>query len=87
MKGLLGTDGLMDGRGLWIEPCNSVHTCFMRYPIDVVFLDRGGQVLKLDRDVLPCGMRSCWRSHAVLELGAGQAERWSISVGSRVVGE
>ena len=87
LKGLLGTNGLRDGLGLWIEPCNSVHTCFMSYPIDVVFLDRGGRVLTVDRDVLPWRMLSCWRARAVLELGAGQAERWSISVDTRVVRE
>ena len=39
-KGLLGRDGLEAGEGLWIAPCESVHTFFMRFPIDLVYLDR-----------------------------------------------
>ena len=46
-KGLLGRDGLEEGTGLVIAPSNSVHTFFMRFPIDIVFLHRSGRVLKI----------------------------------------
>ena len=46
-KGLLGRDGLAPGEGLWIVPCESVHTFFMRFPIDLVYLDRKNTVKKV----------------------------------------
>ena len=47
LKGLLGRDGLPEGQGLWIDPCNSVHTFFMRFPIDVLFLDKSQRVVRV----------------------------------------
>ena len=47
MKGLLGRDGLPVGEGLLITPCNSIHMFFMRFPIDALFLDAQGTVVKL----------------------------------------
>jgi uncharacterized membrane protein (UPF0127 family) len=46
-KGLLGRESLLPGEGLWIAPCESVHTFFMRFPIDLVYLDRKLQVRKV----------------------------------------
>ena len=46
-KGLLGRHGLQPGDGLWISPCESVHTFFMKFPIDLVYLDRNHQVKKV----------------------------------------
>ena len=61
--------------GLLLVPCNSVHTCFVRFPVDVVFLDRNGSVLAVRRNLRP------WRvafgprkSHAAVELAAGSAD-------------
>ena len=48
-KGLLGRDGLAPGEGLWIVPCESVHTFFMRFPIDLVYLDRKNTIKKVRR--------------------------------------
>lgn len=84
MQGLLAHPPLQQGQGLWIEPCNSVHTCFMRYPIDVVFLDRQGRVVQIDAHVRPWGMRTRWRARAALELVAGYADRLGIAVGARL---
>ena len=47
LKGLLGTAALPEGEGLFLCPCNCVHTCGMRYAIDVLFLDSDGRILKL----------------------------------------
>ncbi|TML60208.1 MAG: DUF192 domain-containing protein, partial [Actinobacteria bacterium] len=53
MKGLLGRTSLPDGEGLLLKPCGSVHTFFMRFPIDVVFLDRELSVVAVSAEVAP----------------------------------
>jgi uncharacterized membrane protein (UPF0127 family) len=84
MRGLLGKRGLESGEGLLIRPAPSIHTFFMRFPIDVVFLSRQGEVLKVAERVPPWRARSCRHSYAVLELAAGEAERRGIAVGDRL---
>jgi uncharacterized membrane protein (UPF0127 family) len=84
MRGLLGRRGLDSGEGLLIRPAPSIHTFFMRFPIDVVFLSRQGEVLKVAERVRPWRARSCRHSYAVLELAAGEAGRRGIAVGDRL---
>lgn len=71
MRGLLGRPPLEPGEGLLLVPCRAVHTFFMRYPIDVVFLDRELRVLRVCSRVRPWRLRACRRAQAVLELPAG----------------
>src|SRR5256885_14307470 len=73
LAGLLARPPLRKGEALVLAPCHSVHTWFMGYPIDVVFADRHGRVLKVVADVAPWRVVSCRAAHAVLELVAGQA--------------
>jgi hypothetical protein len=62
------------GQGLLLVPCGSIHTCWMRFAIDVVYLDRSGTVLAVRRGVRPWRMAIAPRgTHAVLELAAGSA--------------
>ena len=70
-KGLLGRNGLEMGGGLWIVPCESVHTFFMRFPIDLVYLDRGNRVRKVRSAVGPWRVSACLTAHSILELPAG----------------
>jgi len=70
-KGLLGRDSLLSGEGLWIAPCESVHTFFMRFAIDLVYLDRNQKIRKVRSEVGPWRMSACWSAHSVLELPAG----------------
>ena len=84
MKGLLGKRELSAGEGLLIQPAPSIHTLFMRFPIDVVFLAKNGDVLKVAPNVGPWRMRSCRRAYAVLELAAGEAELRGITVGDHI---
>ncbi len=72
-KGLLGRAGLEPGGGLWIVPCESVHTFFMRFPIDLVYLDRNNRVRKVQHAVGPWRLSACFTAHSVLELPAGAA--------------
>jgi uncharacterized membrane protein (UPF0127 family) len=84
MRGLLGRRSLPAGEGLLIRPAPSVHTFFMRFPIDVVFLSRSGDVLKVCADVGPWRARSCRGAYAVLELAAGEAERGGVVTGDNI---
>jgi uncharacterized membrane protein (UPF0127 family) len=84
MKGLLGRRELAAGEGLLIRPAPSIHTFFMRFAIDAIFVSREGEVLKVSANVGPWRTRSCRRAHAVLELAAGEAARRGVSVGDRI---
>lgn len=70
-KGLLGRKGLESGGGLWITACESVHTFFMQFPIDLVYLDRNHSVKKVRSGVGPWRMSACLSAKSVLELPAG----------------
>ena len=64
-----------------IRPTWSVHTAFMRFAIDVVFLDEELTVLKVARRLRPWRAAARWRAHSALELPAGECERLGIDVG------
>jgi hypothetical protein len=72
-RGLLGRDSLPQGSALILAPCTSVHTWFMRFPIDVVFVTRSGEITKVCPAVGPWRFAVAWNSHAVVELPAGGA--------------
>jgi hypothetical protein len=73
-KGLLGRTGLPGGGGLWIVPCSSVHTFFMKFPIDLVYIDRRKKVKKVRSHVGPWRLSACLFAHSILELPAGTAD-------------
>jgi uncharacterized membrane protein (UPF0127 family) len=85
MRGLLGRRELPSGEGILLRPASSVHTAFMRFPIDAVFLDRDGRVLKIASRLRPWKTAAGRRAKAVLELPAGEAERRGIELGERLV--
>ena len=75
-RGLLGLDHMPDGQGLIIAPCNAIHTWFMRFAIDVVFVARSGEVVKCRAAVQPWRMAIAWRgAFATIELAAGTLQR------------
>ena len=84
MRGLLGQKGLDPGAGLLIPRTRSIHTFFMAFSIDAVFLDRDLRVRSVVRDVRPA--RIVWRrgSRSVLELASGESDRVGIREGSRL---
>lgn len=82
LLGLLVRAPLNDDEALYLAPCSSVHTVGMRYSIDVVFVDRGGRVLKLIEDLRPLRAAWCCGAHGAVELVAGGARRHGIHGGS-----
>jgi hypothetical protein len=70
-KGLLGRKALATGGGLWIVPCESVHTFFMQFPIDLVYLDRKNRVRKVCKSVPAWRISVCLSAHSILELPSG----------------
>jgi uncharacterized membrane protein (UPF0127 family) len=72
-KGLLGRTGLPAGHGLWISPCEAVHTFFMKFSIDLIYLDRNLRVKKVRNSVPPWRMSACLSAHSILELAPGAA--------------
>ncbi len=83
-KGLLGRDGLSEGGGLWIFPCESVHTFRMRFAIDLVYLDRNYVVKKVRSRVPPGRMSACFTAQSILELPAGTVEETGTRAGDRI---
>jgi uncharacterized protein len=84
MRGLLGRDGLGQGEGLLLRPASSIHTFFMRFPIDAVFLDRELAVVGIEDSIVPWRAASQRGAKAVLELPAGESSRRGIAVGDRL---
>lgn len=85
LKGLLGTSELPLGNGLWIPKCNSIHTCFMNYAIDVVFVDRDLRVQYVKKEMEPWKLiLPVWRAASVFELPAGMAAKCATEVGDQL---
>jgi uncharacterized protein len=84
LRGLLGRRGLEAGSGLLLRPSNSIHTFFMRFPIDAVFLDPDLRVLRVRTQMGSWRVAGARGARAVLELPAGEAERVGVSVGERL---
>jgi uncharacterized protein len=85
LRGLLGRASLPSGEGILLRPAGSVHTAFMRFPIDVVFLDRDHSVLRVVAELAPWRAAGRRGAKAVLELPAGEAARRGLVVGDRLV--
>lgn len=72
LKGLLGRDSLQAGEGLHIDPCTSIHTFFMRFPIDVLFIDTEGMVVRAFESIRPWrATRMYPKARSVVELPVG----------------
>jgi uncharacterized protein len=84
MRGLLGRRYLREGEGMVLRPGWSIHTAFMRFPIDAVFLDADQVVIKIEPEVGPWRTVSCRGAREVVELAAGECARRGLVVGDRV---
>ena len=85
MKGLLGKKEMLNGEALWIKPCISVHTFFMKFPIEVVFLNKRNQVIATIRNLQPNRITGVYfKSTSVLELPTGVLETTDTRVGDEI---
>jgi len=85
-KGLLGRAALPPGEGLLIRPCKGVHTFLMKFPIDVVFLDKNNRIIETVENLQPQRMTRVWlRSAGVIELPAGTVSASESVVGNEVI--
>jgi uncharacterized membrane protein (UPF0127 family) len=84
MIGLLGKQQLPPNEGLLITPCSAVHTLFMRFPIDVLFVSRDFIVLKAVENLRPWRFAGCNRARLVIELRAGTVAQTGTAVGDKL---
>jgi uncharacterized membrane protein (UPF0127 family) len=84
LRGLLGRSELRAGEGLLLRPAPSIHTWFMRFPIDAVFLSGDLEVLAVRPDLPAWRMAATRGARAVLELPAGEAARRGLETGARL---
>ena len=85
--GLLKHHGLDAGQGLWIVPCEAVHSFGMKFAIDVIYLDRKKRVRKVRPAMVPWRMSACLLAHSVLELPTGTIEASGTLPGDQLVFE
>lgn len=84
-QGLIGSKELDGQEGLWIHRCNSIHTCFMSFPIDCIFLDQDLRVKKVVKEVKPWRMvLPIFGAKSVIELKAGTAEMMGLGSGEKL---
>ena len=84
-KGLMGTSKLPENKALLIKPCSSIHTWFMKYPIDVIFLDYNNQVVHILHAIVPYRFSPLVRSaKAVVKLPAGRCYQTGTKTGDLV---
>ena len=83
-RGLLKHPSLDQGDGLWIVPSQSVHMFFMKFDIDLVYLDRQKRVVKVRGNVRPWRISLCLKAHSVLELPVGTIETSRTGVGDQM---
>ena len=83
-RGLLGRDGMPRGSALVLTPCNAIHTVGMRFPIDVAFVDGGGRVRRIVRQLLPTRISLCLGAKTTIECPSGQLEEIRLQVGDQI---
>jgi uncharacterized membrane protein (UPF0127 family) len=85
VKGLLGRECLEDGQGLLFNHCSSLHTFFMHFPIDVLFMDKKGKVLKSAPGVKPFKLVAApLKAQYALELPVGSISKSQTKVGDKL---
>jgi uncharacterized protein len=82
--GLLAHQSMPAGSAMIIAPTNAIHTFFMKFAIDVLFVAKDGVVVKTRSALAPWRMSAAWRAHAVVELSAGALEHAGVQKGDRI---
>ncbi len=84
-RGLLGRKHLASDHALWIKPCNNIHTFFMKFNIDCIFVDRKMEIKKIVKDVSPFRfIGPYWKSFSVIEASAGFADQKQLKIGDHL---
>ena len=83
-RGLLGRDSLDPSAALVLSPCWAIHTMFMRFAIDVIFIDREGGAVRIVRELAPWRMAAARGAHAAIELRAGRVQTLGVRLGDRL---
>lgn len=85
LKGLLGRPSLSSDSALWIDQCTSIHTFFMQFSIDVVFIDHSFKVKKIANDVRPWRVVGpVWGAKSVIEFAKGTVAQRQVEVGDQL---
>jgi uncharacterized membrane protein (UPF0127 family) len=85
MKGLLGRDSMKDGEALVITGCQSIHMLFMKFAIDVVFVDSSNKVVGLTANIKPFELSPVfWKSACAIELPTGTIEKTHTNLGDQL---
>jgi len=83
--GLLGRQGLEANQALWIKPCNNIHTFFMKFAIDCIFVDRNLEIKRIAKSVKPFRfVGPYWKAHSVIEASAGFADKKNLQIGDQL---
>jgi hypothetical protein len=86
MMGLMGKKNLPSDQALFFDHCNAIQTCFMKFEIDCVFLDKNGEVKKVVHHVRPWRwVGPVWGARSVIEMSAGLASQNQIKEGDHLV--
>jgi|SRR5215510_1520009 len=83
-KGLRGRDAIGESYALILAPCAAIHTMFMRFDIDAVFVDDDGRAVKIVRGMAPWRIAAKVTAHAVVELAAGTLSENDVTIGDRL---
>ncbi|MHC0036750.1 DUF192 domain-containing protein [Pseudoneobacillus sp. C159] len=85
LKGLMFSTSLPEGHGMHIQPCQSIHTFFMNYPIDVLYLNKDYEIVGLQESFPPSKIGQVYKAgHSVLELPPGTLQKTGTKVGHKI---
>ncbi len=83
--GLLGRTELNINEGVFLTPCNSVHMMFMKFPIDLLFLDRKNKIIHIVENIRPWQIsRIVFKAQSVLEIATGKAKEFDCQIGDQL---
>lgn len=85
LKGLMFKSKLNEGEAVLITPCNSIHMFFMRFPLDVVFLNEKNEIVGLCQGIKPWRVSKVyWPAKYCIEMNVGSIEKYSMKLGDRL---
>lgn len=83
--GLLGRSGISENEGLFIPGCRMIHTFFMKFCFDAVYVDNDLVICKIVKNLMPWRISGCMKASGVLELGGGISGKYGMKCGDKLV--